>query len=575
MKKLIIYILIVIMMIAMFSACMIEGMEKETMAVETEITSTPSVSTTGTAVSDFISSAGEGLASVEAKYEVIDIETDYDMAEAVNIALADDATAIDGEGASEDGNVVTISEAGTYVVSGELSRGQLIVDADKDAQVRLILNNAVIVNNAGSAINIKQAEKVIVTLNDGSENYIEDASIYENADEDEPDAAIYSSDDLSFNGTGTLTVVGNYKHAIKTVDDLVITGGTYVISAVEEGLRGKDSIAIQAGTFKIDVGDGAILANNDSDEDKGWVVIDGGTFDLTSENNGIEGELGVIINGGTFEFNAGQDALHSNGSIRISDGSIEIIAGDDGIHADNGVEIVGGNIDIMECYEGLEGSDVAISGGNINIIARDDGINAAGGSDDENNGGPGDQFNDSGNYFILVSGGDVYVNAGGDGVDSNGDISVIGGTLMVDGPESGGNAAMDMERGSFIVNGGTLIAAGYTGMWVQPTSAQQAVLTIVLDENAAAGQTVTFTDDDGNGIFTVRPTKTYQAVMISSPDIVVGETYKVDIDGEILSVINGIYEQGIGVNHPKSTFNVTIEDMILAVDQNGNETTIS
>ena len=443
MKKYVIYILILMMTAVMFTGCAEESTKTAADAVKADVVNE------GDSVIATAPSADDDLGAVAADYAENDLMDTYDAADAVAVVLSDDGSQIDGEGVEEKSGKVTITSDGVYVLSGILSDGQLVIDAEKEDVIRLIFDGVSITNSGGCAVYIKQAEKVIITLAKDSENVIADAAEYAKTGDDDPDAAIFASDDLSINGSGTLTVTGNYKHAIKTVDDLVITGGTLSITAVEEGLRGKDSVAIKDGNITINAEDNAIESDNDSDDDKGWVVVDGGTMIITADGNGIDGSIGVVINGGDIGITAEQDALHSNGSVRVTGGTMEISAGDDGAHADNAVDITGGTIDILQSYEGLEGAEVTISGGIIKINARDDGLNAAGGSDADMV--PGDNFRQTGSYFISVSGGDVYVKAGGDGVDSNGDIAVSGGTLIVDGPEDNRNAAMDIERGTFVV----------------------------------------------------------------------------------------------------------------------------
>ncbi len=477
--------------------------------------------------------ADQDLGGIKVNYSEKDKDSSYDESSATKITLSGSSASISGDGASVSGSIVTVSSAGTYILSGTLSDGQILVDTTKVDTVQLVLDGVHIANQTGCAIYVKQAEKVIITLAEKSKNIISDTTNYSDTGDKDPDSAIYAGDDLTINGSGSLAVYGNYKHAVKTVDDLVIVSGSLDITSVEEGLRGKDSVAIMGGNITIDSGGDAIKATNSDDEDSGWISIDGGTFEIKAENNGLEAQIGLIITSGQLSISSGQDTLHSNGSIRISGGNMNLAADDDGVHADNSLDITGGVITVSKSYEGLEASDITIRGGVISVSARDDGINAAGGSDGDML--PGDKFRvaASGNYFIAFSGGYTYVNAGGDGVDSNGSIDVSGGTLIVDGPESGANSAMDIENSGYIVSGGTLIAAGSVQMLITPTQATQPVVTIIFDNVQSGDSTVAVADSDGNILIAVSPDKAYQSLQISSPDFTIGNTYTLLYGGDI------------------------------------------
>ena len=571
MKKRHITILMTIaVLVFSFSSCAAAETKTEAVETSTEIT-TAQTQAVSVDTSDL-----EALYTISdaASYSDEDTDADYDESSAVTIALADGKTEIDGEGALVDGNVVTISGAGTYIVSGQLTDGQLVVSTDKEDLVRLVLNNAEISNNDGSALWVEQAEKTIITLAQNSVNQMSDGEVYSDESEDATDAAIFSADDLTINGTGQLKVTANFQHAIKSVDELVITGGVFDITAAKDGLRGKDDIAILEGDFAIKAGGAGIKSTNDEDADKGWVSIDGGTFDIVSEDNGIQAQSTLMISAGDISVNAAQDTLHSNTYIQVMGGDLNLTAGDDGAHADDTLYVADGTIVINDSYEGLEGAIVIIDGGNITLKADDDGINAAGGNDGDM--GPGDQFSTKEGYYVVVNNGDVYVSAQGDGVDSNGDIYITGGTLVVDGPTSGGNSAMDMERGNFAVSGGTLIASGSSGMLVNPTEASQPVITVVFSSEQQSGSLVTLTDEDGNALFTVDPEKTYQSVMISSPELAQGDTVGIQFGGQYSGDASGhSYYMNGNVSEAASTIRLQISNMIMTIDENGNETQIS
>lgn len=515
----------------------------------------------------------EDLNGFTVEYSDKDKDSTYDESTATIITLSDGNSSVDGDGATASANTVTINQAGTYVVSGTLSDGQLIVDATTVDTVQIVLNNVNITCDDGSAIYVKQAEKAIITLASDSKNTISDGSNYASTGDEDPDAAIYAGDDLTINGSGTLVVNGNYKHGIKTVDDLVVTGGKLVITAVEEGMRGKDSVSILDGDITINAGGNGIKSNNDEEDASGWVSIDGGTFNIEAENNGIQTQTGMLITSGKFNITTTNDALHCNGSIWISGGDITLTAGDDGIHADNYLAVTDGTIKVLASYEGLEGANIAIGGGSISVEADDDGLNAAGGSDGDMM--PGDNFNDTGSYTISIGGGSIYVNAGGDGVDSNGSIALSDGTVVVNGPEDNGNCAIDFDTGSFTVSGGTLIAIGSSGMLASPTQASQPVVTILYDSTQTGDDIVTITNSEG-ALFSIDPLKTYTSIMISSPELSEGSTYNVLYGGAITgqTVDDTLYTDAT-VSGETSTASFTLSDSILFIDPDGNITEYS
>lgn len=239
----------------------------------------------------------------EGKYSDEKLDASWDEKVAVKIALDGDSATADDKNVEIDGNKITITGAGTYVLSGTLTDGQVIVDSDDKDSVRLVLNGANITCSNSSAIWIKDGD-TIVTLADGTENILSDGSSYEN-DEDEPKATVYAKDDLTFNGTGSLTVNGNYKNAIQCKDALKFVSGTYTVTAVNNGLVGKDSVSVKDGTYTITSGGDGIKSTNTDETDKGYVMIDGGTFTITAEGDGIQAETLLRINDGDFTIQTG------------------------------------------------------------------------------------------------------------------------------------------------------------------------------------------------------------------------------------------------------------------------------
>ena len=309
---------------------------------------------------------------------------------------------------------VKINKAGTYILEGTLE-GSIIVEASKDEDVQLVLNNVTI--NAGdfAGIYIIEGDEITITLAENSVNTISDSSTYTQIDDNDVNALIYSKADLIINGEGTLNLNSSYNNGIVSKDDLIITGGTYNISVAGQGLRGKDCLMISDGNFTINSGKDALHSDNDEDAYKGYVNITGGDFTINSGADGIYGlnlvnieggnfnitctgtssssakaiksDVSITISGGNFVIDATDDGIHSNGDICISGGSFTIESDDDGIHGDASVQIDGGDISIT-AHEGIEGTYIQINDGTIYISASDDGINAAQKSDSSFGSGP-------------------------------------------------------------------------------------------------------------------------------------------------------------------------------------------
>lgn len=503
-----------------------------------------------------------------AEYEENDFYTDWENENPNYIDLNGTSAEINGSGAKINENIITIKTAGTYVVSGKLNNGQIVVDSDSDGAVKLVLNNAEINCLDNAPIYIKNAEKTIISLADKTENFVTDGSSYVLAGEsaDEPSAAIFSKDNMTINGSGTLTVNANYNDGITGKDNLLITGGNIIINSVDDGLIGRDLLAVKDGNITIDSQGDGIKTTNDTDEEKGNILLENGTYIITSKADGIQAEKNIEILDGKYTINSADDSIHSNNTLDISGGTFIINSGDDGIHADSMINIKGGSINIIESYEGIESAVINISDGDVNVKASDDGINVAGGNDGSSVNGRerSDAFASSGDYILNITGGNVYLDSDGDGLDSNGSIYMSGGTVVVNGPTSNGNGALDYNQ-TFEISGGLLIAAGSSGMAQAPseTSTQNSLL-INYSQKQSAGTLVNITDDSGNSIITFMPKKEYQTLVVSSPDLKLDSTYQLYYGGTA---------DDMGNSGTKLT-DFTISKAVLSISDNGEEVTV-
>lgn len=520
-----------------------------------------------------------------------DTEYDYDESEATVIKESEDA--------------VKITASGTYVITGRHS--SITVSAPDSAKVRIILKNATVQNSSGPAIYITAADKVFITAYKGTVNTVSDGSTYSSDfDGTNVDGAVFSKADLTLNGEGTLNVTGSYKCAVVSKDDLVICGLTLNAKSPGSAIEGKDCVKSKDATVTVTSGGDGIKSTNSEDTARGFVYIESGLFNITAAKDGIQAETLVKLSGGEINVTSGgdgrapfessssddeestngikagtlilaeggsitvssaDDTVHSNGDVQINGGKFTLSSGDDGIHADNALIINSGEITVSKSYEGLEGKTVTVTGGNIDITSSDDGINAADGSSSSSGGAPG--ANASSDVYINISGGYITVNASGDGVDSNGNIDISGGVILVSGPTSDGNSALDCD-GTATVTGGTAIFCGSAGMAETfSDSSSQPSLMYTLDSAAAAGTSVALVNSEGKVIASFVPSKQYINIVISSPHLTVGSSYTLSVGGTVSGCDKNGYTDNGSISGAQSANEVKISSVSTTYGKSG------
>ncbi|MDD3242861.1 MAG: carbohydrate-binding domain-containing protein [Eubacteriales bacterium] len=501
------------------------------------------------------------LAQVTVDYSELDLAGTWEENTAVGVALRGAEVQITGEGAIWQDGVLSITAEGVYVLSGQLT-GRIVVDAPENAKVQLVLNGVSVTASDGPAIYIRQADKVFLTLAQGTQNSLTDAATYAQTLIDEGvNAAVMSKEDLTVNGTGSLSVTGNYRHGISSNDDLIVVDAAVAVLSQGDGIKGKDLAAFKNAVLTLDAQGDGIQSSNAEDAEKGNVVVDGGSIFITAQLDGIQantvlqindGELNISTGGGSAnastksgwgnwgdwgadnaqeEDTASAKGLKAGGMLIVNGGTLSLLSGDDGIHADSCAAIQGGSITISQSYEGIEGNTIDISGGEVHVTSSDDGLNAAGGSDSSSLGGrPGQNaFANDESAWIHISGGYLVVDALGDGIDSNGSLEVSGGVTLVSGPTDSGNGALDYN-GSAAITGGVLVAAGSTGMAQNfDSSSTQASWLATLSAQQGGGTALTLLDSKGNAILTCTPAKNYACVVVSCPDMAVGSAYTLSV----------------------------------------------
>ncbi len=568
------------------------------------------------------------IANMDRDYTSRDKDPSYDEASATTITLNDNSATIEGAGATSDGSTVTISSEGTYLVSGTLTDGQLVVDATNTEKVQIVLAGVNIYNADGPALYVKQADKCFVTLAEGSENTLSDGSAYVLEDDsDEPYATLFSKDDLTINGTGSLTVKATYRHGICSKDDLVITGGTITVEATEDALRGRDCVKICDGTITLTAGEDAIKSNNDTDPTRGFVSIDGGTISINAKDDAVHGEFAVFVEAGTLDVSTCYEGLEAQ-QIYVNGGDVTITSSDDALNASSPGDTTTGGAGFDfggqagkgdEAFDassdgemqqrgfmskGEMGAGTAAAGDATASDAATGDTAASGASGDGTNAGgraggvmpdgetapdgamQGDQTPPDGatmpdgsalpdkgtlpdassadgagagasdgtagdaqlsgdmpvrgggagagggmaaeyteGCLIEMNGGQVTLTAQGDGVDSNGDFTMNGGTLFVSGPTNNANGSLDVA-GSATINGGNFFAAGSAGMAQVFTAGSQAFLSAQVSGDA--GASVEIVGPSGEQLFSYSPTTAYSLVIASCPDLQAGTTYTIN-----------------------------------------------
>ncbi len=579
-----------------------------------------SIESTEVSVSTEIAESTEASKSTEVPEEADFSQTDedmisnrdrreeYDEDKSIQIKLNGESASASSDSVKIEDSVITITEEAAYIISGTLDDGMIVIDAPDTAKLQLVFNGVDITSKTSAPLYILEADKVFVTLADGTENILSNGGTFTAIDENNIDAAVFSKQDLTFNGGGNLTVTSPAGHGIVCKDDLVFTNGTYTLNSSSHGLDVNDSVRIADETkLTIDAGKDGIHCENTDDASLGFVYVSDGEINIEAEGDGItagayvqieDGKFDLLIGGGSengtkassgnyggfmgggrdggmhgggmrggdnqssavttteetvsmkgikaanciqisggiFNIDSADDSIHSDISVTIKGGEFNIASGDDAVHAEETLTVTAGKLDITECYEGLEALNIAVNGGDIRLTASDDGLNAAGGNDSSGTvGGRDGMFGGgkmgggmpSGNGKIIISDGNLYINSSGDGIDANGTVEISGGYTVVTGPTHGDTATLDYDR-SAVITGGTFIGSGASGMAQTFSDSGQGVVAVSVGEQSA-GTKISLTDMSGNIVIEHIPELNFSVVILSSPDISKGETYKITV----------------------------------------------
>ena len=435
-----------------------------------------------------------------------DLNGAWDTGGASFVVLSGDSGTVTGNGAyMKDGDLCIVS-SGRYVVSGSLSDGKIIVDANKNSKVWILLSGVDLYCSDDACIRVNEADKVFLTLKEGSSNSLESGTAYSDfALLDDTDGVIFAHDDLTINGTGTLSVTAGCRHGISANDDLIIAGGTVTVTAPEDGIRANDRLNIASTKITVDAGDDGISVNTDT----GMLYLESGEFSLTS----------------------GDDGLHAASPILMKDGTYVIRSGDDAIHSDTSFTMLSGTLEVPESHEGIEAPSILISDGMLTIFAQDDGMNANRGPAVNTVVSPDGtvtavRSEDDASPSVEIRGGQILIEnpwgTDADGIDSNGDIRISGGVTVIHLLGAPANTPFDygLEPGSVLeITGGTILGSGGAGPMKPAASDSQKSLLVNTGSYTSSNVKVRLLDSSGEEILSDEVPYSFTTYFVSTPDL--------------------------------------------------------
>ena len=500
-------------------------------------TSTVHSATPGATAGTSTSNAAAGQ-TLDAQTHYTNEDLTWDSSDEKTIDLAN-PTATDG--VSVENGTITITSGGTYRLSGEYN-GQVKIEAGKSDTVRLVLDNAKITNSTGAAINVVSAAEAIIYTAAGTTNTVADEANYTATGDDDPDAAIYSTANLTLTGEGSLSVEGAYEEGIHTTGGLVIASGTLEVNAANTGIKGKDYVDITGGIVNVTAAQDGIKSTNTDDESLGFTRLSAGSVTVSAGDDGLKAPHTLEISGGTLSIEKSNEGIEAQ-YINILDGDVTVNSTDDGINAsfkdsssDTSSDTTSGTATTGQQTQQNQNGQTqqapagggAAPGGSQGSTGQNQNMPQppAGGAMPGGGGGTFEVVDAA----INISGGTVTVNAEGDGIDSNGTATFSGGTVTVNGPVAGGNNALD-SNGDLLLHGGTVTAGSTADMFEAPSSVSTSGYLKITDSSALTqGSTVQVTDSSGTVVANYKITTSgVQLVLVSNKNIVKGQSYTVSV----------------------------------------------
>lgn len=440
-------------------------------------------------------------ADIDVSIKAVDYEVGYDEASACKVSFDGESADVDGSGARFKDGVLTITEAGTYILSGKLD-GRVVVNTGKNKEVRIVLNGVEITSSDNAALAVLQADKVSITLAENSENKLTDGSEYKTSDEESKvDACLYSQDDLTINGSGSLEVTGNYKHGIVSKDDLVITGGKIKVTAKNTAMAGKDSVKISDGEFDISAGTNGIKSDNSEDSTKGYIALTGGSYKIVSNNDGIEASGVLKIDGGDFDITTGGGSKNSStksDGMPNGDWQNDMQKGGGGMR---GGQMPNGEMPQMPDGQTPPDMPDDFAGGKIEAAAS---VEQTAVTEQTANTESSDSSDSAkalkSDSDIEITGGSFKIDSADDSIHSNGNVNFTGGKLEAASGDDGLHADKDL-----VISGGEItITKSYEGLEGMTTTISGGTVNVTASDdgiNCAGGSDTGSEDRMGRDMF--------------------------------------------------------------------------
>ena len=504
-------------------------------------------------------------------------QTSYDESQATQVTLADQTATVTGQGASFSDQTLTISQAGTYVLTGSGKNIKLVVEAADTDQVHLVFQNLTL-EGEGTLLQVNKAQEVVISLAEGSQNALTESQA---SDDEEVKATIHSQVPLTLNGTGNLTLTALTKNALEVEDDLKVLGGTYTAKAANHGFKAEGALDIEAATLTIEAGKDGLHAEHDETTERANVSLNPTQLSIAATEDGVDAGNELTIKGGTITVSQSEEGLEAR-VIRQLGGDVTIKSSDDGVNASAGssskttdTSATSNTADTSSSASQATADSATASTSASQATADPAATSQAdqankdknatppsppagqappqGGQPPQNGQGPGGmppggQEESDPSLQIILEGGTLTIDAEGDGIDSNGTVSISGGSLVVNGSVRGGNGPLD-AAGDITITGGTVWALGTSDM-LQGFAQGSTQASITANIAGTAGQTLIILDAKGKEVARQTASKDFQAVVMSSADLVDGQTYTIQVEGTTQTATAALVTPVTGGFHP-------------------------
>ena len=513
-------------------------------------------------------------------------QTSYDESRATQITLADQTATVTGQGASFSDQTLTITQTGTYVLTGSGKNIKLVVEAADTDQVHLVFQNLTL-EGEGTLLQINKAQEVVISLAEGSQNALTESQA---SGDEEVKATIHSQVPLTLNGTGNLTLTALTKNALEVEDDLKVLGGTYTVKAANHGFKAEGALDIEVATLTVEAGKDGLHAEHDETTERANISLNPTQVSIAATEDGVDAGNELTIKGGTITVSQSEEGLEAR-VIRQLGGDVTIKSSDDGVNASAGsssktsdTSATSKTTDASATSNTADTSSSASQATTDSATASTSASQATadpaatsqvdqankdknatppsppagqappqGGQPPQNGQGPGGmppggQEESDPSLQIILEGGTLTIDAEGDGIDSNGTVSISGGSLVVNGSVQGGNGPLD-AAGDITITGGRVWALGTSDM-LQGFAQGSTQASITANIAGTAGQTLIILDAKGKEVARQTASKDFQAVIMSSADLVDGQTYTIQVEGTTQTATAALVTPVTGGFHP-------------------------